>query len=458
MKLSLKEIFIANNLESYYSPELKGITTNLQNASFDDLVFYNFKTETPKDIERFQERRKKSQAKLVITNSSKTSNIDGTIYLSHQDFANLKEIFIDFFYPLPPVMPKFIGITGTNGKTTTVQLITNLLSQNGHSAISVGTIGVCDHFGKLILATEMTTPGKEVIRKIIYENPSVEYIVFEVSSHSLDQDRLKDIVFTAAGWTNFTQDHLDYHQTMEEYFKSKKKIIKKTLEKKVMIPSTQKSLSNKLGKDEFIYASTLSKELVKSLPIDLKIDFNLENLELAVSIVEVVLKRACLVDPTLLIMPAGRIESIKRKKGFVYIDYAHTPDALERVLMGLKKSFPSRPIWLVFGCGGNRDKGKRPLMGKVAGLYSSEVIVTSDNPRDENPESIIKEILSACETGKAIIERREAIKMAITNAPDDAIILVAGKGHEGYQEINGSRFAFNDKDVVLNILDKINEH
>lgn len=456
MKAQIQEILKKYSIHFDRLDILKDLTTNLQQANESEVVLYRLKSEDQTEIDLFKRRLSKSNSKLVIVNS-KIANVEENVFAIKADlFERFKIELIEAFYPLPKKMPKCIGVTGTNGKTTTVQLITSLLEQNGCKAISVGTIGVCDHSGKVIMPTEMTTPGYETIRKIFHHYSSVDYIVFEVSSHALEQDRLNGIKLEVAGWTNFTQDHLDYHQTMENYFQSKKKIIEITRDKRVVFPSTQIHLCEKLREGEFCIAKKIPSHEVANFPDYLKVDFNLDNLELAITLVEQVLLSPCQYDPQKLKMPAGRIESVPRKNGFVFIDYAHTPDALERVLKSLKSSFPSKPLWAVFGCGGNRDKGKRPLMGAVANKIADEFIVTSDNPRDEDPQQIIDEILANLSRGFGIVDRAMAIKNALEHAPQNAIILIAGKGHESYQEIKGVKTYFNDKEMVMKLMENTN--
>jgi len=456
MNSKLRKIFIDYKVERYYSEIMNGVSTNLQEAMADEIVFYNFNSENDKDIELFESRIQKSKSKTIFVNTQKTQSDSRVIYLSKDQFESLKKELVDYFYPLADKMPVMLGVTGTNGKTTTVQLITNILWQNGYTAISVGTVGVCGPDGQVLMPLNMTTPGLETIRKILCMYQDKDFIAFEVSSHALEQERLKYLNFAVVGWTSFSQDHLDYHQTMDKYFESKKKIISLTDMKQVILPSSQTEIAKKLRVHEYIFSNKIDIEVFEGLPESLKIDFNIDNLELAIEIVNQATRSKCAINPKKLRMPEGRIDAIKRKDGFIYIDYAHTPDALLRVLVGIRKIFSDKPLWLVFGCGGNRDKAKRPLMGDVANLYADEYYVTSDNPRDEDPQTIINEILITGKRGRPVVDRKRAIEEAIKSAPSNAIILVAGKGHEKYQEVKGVKKYFCDKEVVLTILDEKN--
>jgi len=370
-----------------------------------------------------------------------------------------------------------IGVTGTNGKTTTTHLIEKILNEAGEKTGLVGTIYY--RFGEKILGSGRTTPDQITWHKTLKEfyELGAKNVVAEVSSHALDQYRIYPTKFGAVIFTNLTQDHLDYHGSMEEYFESKRKLfteydsevkiinaddpygeeLVKSIEGEVITYGREgdlKILDFKTGfKGSILKVSYRGKEY--EFKTNLIGNFQAYNLSAAIAYAlwkgiepEVIQKALkCINVP-------GRFEVVYSDKFTVIVDYAHTPDAVENVLKTARKLTKGRLI-SVFGAGGNRDREKRPLMGNSAEKYSDLIILTSDNPRYEEPEEIIKDILKGIEEKQKVIvepERKKAIEKALKIAKEGDLVAILGKGHEDYQEIKGVKYPFNDAQVVKEIL------
>ncbi len=383
------------------------------------------------------------------------------------------------FFGEPSKRLKVIGITGTNGKTTTSTILYRALNMMGHKCGLMGTIQydtVCRRE-----KARLTTPESLEIHAMMREvlECGGEYHVMEVSSHSLALHRVEHVDFDVAIFTNLTMDHLDFHGSMESYMEAKLKLFRNLRKDALSVinrddPHSEEfirassgrvitySLNEKSDVRGEILENSLKEGLVISIEIDGKIyilmnrnfigKFNaynllaafatLLNLDFEPSLITEILSR---VKP-----PRGRLTKIRN----VFIDYAHTPDALENVLKTLKEVPHSRLI-VVFGAGGNRDRNKRPLMGKIAEKYADVVILTSDNPRWEDPMDIIRDIESGMEREHIVEPNREkAILRAIDMADKEDIVLIAGKGHEDYQEIKGERIPFDDELIVRKALNE----
>jgi len=336
-------------------------------------------------------------------------------------------------------------------------------SMIGHPAISIGTIGVQDVNGALIEDIESTTPSYVELRKLIHRfQDKYEAVFMEVSSHALVQDRLYDVRLDAAAWTSFSQDHLDYHRTMEEYFNAKLLIERKYLKPaaSLLLPAQEKELQSMMSDlaptarvkiastlDERGYALTLEER-----PLFYRSSYNQSNAEIALQLNADIYGEAAVKNIKLkdIKTPLGRFSVIELSEdNMAIVDYAHTPDALVNIGQAIKSAFPQHSLTVVFGCGGNRDKTKRPLMGKAVSDFADKIIVTSDNPRDEAPEDIIIDILAGIKTGyEAVVDRKKAIHAALESLGKKEIILIAGKGHEEYQEIKGVKHPFSDFNIV----------
>ncbi|PRM93289.1 UDP-N-acetylmuramoyl-L-alanyl-D-glutamate--2,6-diaminopimelate ligase [Arcobacter cryaerophilus gv. occultus] len=367
---------------------------------------------------------------------------------------------------------KIIGVTGTNGKTTTASTIYKILLNLGYKVALQGTRGF--FINELCVEDySLTTPvqlGNFInIQKAIQN--SCQFFIMEVSSHAIEQNRIEGLDFALKIHTNITRDHLDYHKTIEEYIRVKnlflsdesKKLI--NIDDKVVkfnpINAFTYSLENNSNfkvlkyelKDsmnvEFLYENKNYKFSTNMMGI-----FNIYNLLAAISAVYITtnekLENICKVVENFNSI-SGRMEVVSTKP-LVIVDFAHTPDGMDEVL----KSFPNKEIISVFGAGGNRDSLKRPLMGEVASKYSKHIVVTSDNPRFEEPKEIIKDILNGINDKSNVIvieDRKEALKKAINLANDKSVVLILGKGDESAQIIGDKKFEFSDKDEVLKILE-----
>jgi len=350
---------------------------------------------------------------------------------------------------------KFIGITGTNGKTTTTYLVQSILQSAGYKATIIGT-----------LTGKLTTPSPWDIQKAIcnsYQKDD-DWIVMEVSSHGIQQNRVQGIYFTIKALTNITQDHLDYHKTMKAYKKVK-------LDWFFAGDSHKASLWPDLYKDKRVHTTKihgLSDKLInKKNDYQSFYDNNRQlasNICKCIGIDNKIIKQGLETAP---VVP-GRFELVSCGQSFpIVIDYAHTPDGLEKVLAEarflMKKNHKTGKLILVFGCGGDRDQGKRPKMGRIATKMANIVIITSDNPRTEDPDLIIQDILNGIDHKKKnlnfpknIIERNvavekdraKAIHNALSIATENDLVLIAGKGHEDYQILKDKIIHFSDKEEI----------
>jgi UDP-N-acetylmuramoyl-L-alanyl-D-glutamate--2,6-diaminopimelate ligase len=390
------------------------------------------------------------------------------------------------FYGDPSQSLDVIGITGTNGKTSCSQFLGQLLDSCG----VIGTLG----WGKWcqLNKTINTTPDALTVQQILAEfvKAKMKTVAMEVSSHGLDQGRLNGVYFKGAVFTNISRDHLDYHGTMENYLSAKLKLLEapglkfvvinlddanssqivKSVPQSVTIwgvSTKAKSIDRgeSVTADEVRHTSVGTEftvrwqGLIQRIKTPLFGDYNVENLlcvlgvmlALGESLADIA-KKIQTIKPV-----TGRLEPCDTKSNglTVFIDYAHTPDALHRVLASLRKHC-QQSLWVVFGCGGNRDAGKRPQMGSIAEQWADRVIVTDDNPRFENNVHIANEVMAACSSDKVILiqDRKQAIQHAIANATENDCIVIAGKGHETYQEINGIQYPFNDKQIAEQALQK----
>ena len=367
---------------------------------------------------------------------------------------------------------KIIGVTGTNGKTTTASTIYKILLNLGYKVALQGTRGF---FINEICVEDysLTTPvqlGNFInIQKAIQN--SCQYFVMEVSSHAIEQNRIEGLSFALKIHTNITRDHLDYHKTIEEYIRVKNLFLSDESKKLINIDdkvvkfnptnaftySLENSSNFKVLKFElkdnmnveFLYENKNYKFFTNMMGI-----FNIYNLIASIAAVHITtnekLENICKVVENFNSI-SGRMEIVSTKP-LVIVDFAHTPDGMDEVL----KSFPNKEIICVFGAGGNRDALKRPLMGEVASKYSKHIVVTSDNPRFEEPKKIIEDILNGIDDKSNVIvieDRKEALKKAISLANDKSVVLILGKGDERAQIIGDKKFEFSDKDEVLKILE-----
>lgn len=361
---------------------------------------------------------------------------------------------------------KIIGITGTNGKTTTAYLIYQALNKNNIKCAYIGTIGF--YLNGKIKKNINTTPDILELYYMLIEciNNDIKYVVMEVSSQGLAYNRVDGIKFDYAVFTNLTEDHLDYHKTMDNYLKAKQKLFKKLKKDGVSIinsdDSYYKSFITKnnitYGKNGDYKISNIDYNINKTIfklneeiyQTSLIGDYNVYNISIVIIILKLLNIKERKIKNTIKKLKGapGRMDMIKYKSNIIIIDYAHTPDAVLKVLTSINSK--GRKI-TILGCGGNRDKAKRSIMGNIASNNSDYVIYTSDNPRYENEIDIIKDMIQKLDTFNFEIEvnREKAIVKGIQMLKKDDILLVLGKGHETYQEIKGVKYPFNDYDMVL---------
>jgi len=438
--------------------ELNSITTNLQKATKNDVVFYKL-LNNEKAKENFNSRLSKVNPGLIILNTgAEFIKNDNVVFVEEDQFLLIQKTLCDIFYPNKNNL-KLVGVTGTNGKTTTVNLAMQLSTHLNHPAVSVGTIGVFDINGQIGEDLESTTPSYVDIRKLIFNLQDKYHAMFmEVSSHALDQNRLYDLRLDQAAWTSFSQDHLDYHKSMDGYFQSKLKIERKYLKEtaKLLLPKAESEMNQKIQANSpntrFRIVSSLNDLGIKDYPLFYHSSYNQSNAELAIALNEELWETSLKgFDLNKMQTPKGRFSVIEiGESSMAIIDYAHTPDALLNIGKAIKEAFPKHKLIVVFGCGGNRDKTKRPLMGKAVSSFADKMMVTSDNPRDEAPEDIIVDIIPGITIDyEAMVDRKKAIVTCLDDMEEGEILLIAGKGHEEYQEIKGVKHPFSDFYIVL---------
>ncbi|MDP7321242.1 MAG: UDP-N-acetylmuramoyl-L-alanyl-D-glutamate--2,6-diaminopimelate ligase [Bacteriovoracaceae bacterium] len=420
-----------------------------QKSTSQSILFYKLGKKSEDELLKAKERLGEAHFTYCICNGSVDLNKKGFISVSDDDFENLKEALLNYFYPLANDVI-FLGVTGTNGKTTTVDLIRQLCLLHKKSILTVGTLGVYLN-QELQNSFQLTTPDYIDLRKTLFEyRGRYEFFAMELSSHALIQKRIGELKFDLISWTNLTQDHLDYHRSMREYFHAKMKIFDHLKNKgQVFLPKGQVDLCKKIEETHKAY-------LVE--PVEIKtegffsVSYNVENLSLAVNMLNKYFEISSEKFQYLKIVP-GRFNILPWKDNFIVIDYAHTPDSLESICRELKKNFLHHSLITIFGCGGDRDKAKRPLMGAAAQKYSDMIILTSDNPRFEKPEDIINDIKKGLKTEYHVeVDRREAIAKGLELA-NKSVLLIAGKGNENYLDVKGTKLSYSDENVVRELLD-----
>lgn len=403
-------------------------------------------------------------------------------YIKVKDSSKTLGQLASNFYGNPSEQLTLVGITGTNGKTSVSTLLFDVFTALGFKCALISTVEY-RIAGEVIPSTH-TTPDvvtlNQILAKAVYEG--CEYAFMEVSSHGIHQNRTEGLHFKVGGFTNITHDHLDYHKTFEEYLKTKKRFFDELPAEAFAITNVDDKngnimLQNTRAKKVSYALKTMADFHGRILEVDfngmllnfngkefwttLTGKFNAYNLLLVFAVaVELGFNEAEVLQViSTLKRVHGRFETIKSPSGIYFVvDYAHTPDALENVLDSINEiRTKNERLITVFGCGGDRDHAKRPEMGKIATRKSTLAIITSDNPRNENPADIIKDIEQGVEAQNyskytSIPDRKDAIKMAIKFAEPRDIIVVAGKGHENYQEISGERYHFDDREVIEELL------
>ena len=487
MSLTVKELFYKSNIalkeskqydsEEFFNSQVNGISYNSKDVK-KGYLFFAIKGVRSDGHEFVEEAIKNGAIGVIVEKDVGCSNaikVNSTL----QALRQTSLVFFDY-----PFKKLFLGsVTGTNGKSTVTWILSHAVNKLLDKSFALGTLGWM-HNGKIIKRTSNTTPESKDICEFLSQavQLNMKYGFLEVSSHALKLGRLYGIKFDAALFTNLARDHMDFHPSVEDYFETKSSLfapiyLKKDAfvviniddiygirlyEKVKDFRKVSFSLDNRsadfYGKFESVNGgiNLIVEEQKIFAPIYGK--FNASNLLGAYSFLRMMgIEKEKLVNVfSDMIVPYGRLECVQTKPFKIWIDYAHTPDGLEKVLQSLRDMVKNRII-LVFGAGGNRDKGKRSIMGRIAAQFSDYTIITSDNPRFEDPMAIIEDVksgfLSIRDSNFEILsDRRDAIKRSIEIARDGDAIIIAGKGHEDYQEINGVKYPFSDKEVVKGLL------
>ena len=417
-------------------------------------------------------------AKAVMCEDMPEEKAEGVTYVQVESTEDVVGKVATTFHGNPSTKLKLVGVTGTNGKTTIATLLYNMFTKMGHKCGLLST--VCNYIIDEAIPADHTTPDPIELNRLLDRmvQAGCEYAFMECSSHAIAQKRIGGLTFAGGIFTNLTRDHLDYHKTFENYRNAKKAFFDS-------LPKTAFAITNADDKNGMVMVQN-TKATVKTYSIRTVADFkariiechfegmylemdghevgvqfigkfNVSNL-LAVYAAAVMLGKSpedVLVVMSTLHSVSGRLEPIHSPEGYTaVVDYAHTPDALENVLNAIHEVLDGKGhVITVCGAGGNRDKGKRPLMAQEAVKQSDKVIITSDNPRFEEPQDIINDMLAGLNAQQmkkviSIVDRREAIRTACMMAQKDDVILIAGKGHENYQEIKGVKHHFDDHEVV----------
>lgn len=473
---SIKALEVKGDLNK----EISGVNIDSRLIEKDHLFFAVKGTQT--DGHNYIDKAIEKGATAIVLQDMPAQLTEGVTYVRVEHVEQIVGEVATVFYDNPTQKLRLVGVTGTNGKTTIATVLYNMFRRLGHKTGLLST--VMNYIDAEAFPTSHTTPDPITLNRLLARmaDAGCEYVFMEVSSHSIVQNRIGGLKFAGGIFTNITRDHLDYHKTFENYLKAKKLFFDN-------LPSDAFAITNIDDKNGLVMVQN-TKATVKTYSIQQMADFrakiieshfegmyleinkmevgvhfigrfNVSNL-LAVYATTILLGKA--EEETLVALSdmhpvSGRFEAITAPAGFtVIVDYAHTPDALDNVLRAIHGVLEgSGQVVTVCGAGGNRDKGKRPLMAQEAVKQSDKVILTSDNPRFEDPESIISDMISGLDPEQmkkvlTITDRRNAIKTACMIAQKGDVILVAGKGHEDYQEIAGVKYHFDDKEEVRKIV------
>ena len=443
---------------------ISGISTNSKEIK-KDYIFFAIKGNKFNGEKFINEAIYNGSSVIVCSKKCKTKN-KNVLFIKKKNIRFFLSEVASKFYKLKP--KNIIAVTGTNGKTSVADLFYQILRINNIPVATIGTFGI--KYNGRTIKTNLTSPDTVTLHKNLYflKKKKINNVIIESSSHGLDQKRLHHINFKGAIFTNFSQDHLDYHKTMKSYLNAKLILFREILDKKSTIISDKAIkpfyIIKKISKKKNFKLLDISKEFVKikNTLVIATSDFKIKNLAMAIKSLKICGFKDKLIYRTIKKIRDvhGRLELVKRYQNDikVFIDYAHTPDALLTTLRSLKTDY-GNDISLVFGCGGERDKKKRPLMAKIADDYCKKIYITDDNPRNENPKKIRDELLKYIKKNKALSigNRKLAIKKAIQNANDREIVLVAGKGHEEQQIYKNKILNISDKKIIkkLNVKNKI---
>lgn len=477
--MKLKEILVNCNLleiEGNKDIDILDLTFDSRKVGENSLFFAIKGTQV--DGHDYIDKAVAQGAKAIVCEKMPKTKADNTTYIQVDNSAYVLGVAASNFFGNPSKELKLVGVTGTNGKTTIATLLYRLFTDAGYSCGLLSTIE--NIVSREVIPSTHTTPDPLELNALLQKmvESGCEYAFMEVSSHSVDQDRIAGLHFAGGIFTNLTHDHLDYHKTMANYRNAKKKFFDN-------LPDTAFALTNLDDKNGAVMLqNTRAKKLSYALKHDadfkgVVMESHFDGMLLKVNGVEVFTqlvggfnasnllaiygaasalgfdKNELLVEISKLHGANGRFDMVRSENGIVgIVDYAHTPDALENVLTTINDVRRHKETLItVVGCGGNRDTTKRPEMAAVAVKLSDRVILTSDNPRNEDPDEIIRQMKAGIVAGDShkvlsITNRHEAIRTAVALAKKGDIILVAGKGHENYQEINGIKNHFDDKEEL----------
>ena len=427
----------------------------------------------------------KRGCKIIVTEKKIKKKFKGILFIYSE---NIRKLLAEVSFKIYKNRPKnLIAVTGTNGKSSVSDFYYQILKLNNKKVASIGTLGVKSNDINLNLSN--TTIDPITLGKILdkLKKRGVQYVIMEASSHGLKQNRLDGLLFNLGIFTNFSQDHLDYHKNLRNYLKAKlylfenlikrsghiitddklpefNKIKKISLKKNLKLHKVNSNNSFKIlshsYQGEMQVIKIKYKRSIRIIKLNLIGKIQLKNILMAITAAQ---KSNLSLDRIFKVLPQitpveGRFEKIGRIKNNskVILDYAHTPEALKTCLLNLREQFKNKKISLLFGCGGNRDQNKRSKMGKIASNYSDEIYLTDDNPRYENPKKIRADIKKGINNKKIIeiSDRSKAIFKAIENLNSGEILLIAGKGHEKTQDFGSKKIYFSDKQVILDSIKK----
>lgn len=458
------------------NPVITSITADSRNVEKGSLFFAVKGTIT--DGHNFISKAIEAGASVIVCGILPVETPENVCFVLADDPSQTIGEMASAFFGFPSSKLKLIGVTGTNGKTTTVSLLFQLFRDMGHKSGLISTVKYVIH--RQEFESTHTTPDPVTLNKMLSEmvNAGCEYCFMEVSSHAVDQKRIAGLKFTVGVFTNITHDHLDYHKTFDNYLLAKKKFFDALPEDafalinvddkhgRVMVQNTRAQVKTYAMKSVADFKARIIESHFDGMLLQLNRqemwshligEFNAYNLLAVLGTAVLLGKNPPDVLPLLSSYHSvqGRFECIKSSDGaLAIIDYAHTPDALSNVLKTIQQlRQPGKQIITLVGAGGNRDKSKRPIMAGVAVSLSDKVILTSDNPRNENPDDILADMFKGVEEDDKwrvmiIASRKDAIKTACMMLSQGDILLVAGKGHETYQELNGIKTHFSDKEEV----------
>ena len=472
------------NIQGDSEKEITGIAYDSREAKNGDIFFaiVGFKT----DGHQYLESALSNGVEVVcVQEGIETISVPSNVtVITCKDTRKLLALVSCNFYNHPSRDFKLIGVTGTKGKTTTTYMIKTILEKAGKKVGLIGTIA--NMIGEKSVEATRTTPESSDLQKLFREmaDEKCDVVVMEVSSHSLALDRVLGCTFDIGIYTNLSQDHLDFHETFENYLEAKAKLFKMCKEgyvncddmyaRQLMSLATCPVSTYGIDNNPFVSARDI---IITNSYSEFKIPFNRVMQKIKVGIpgrftvynalaaICACAKLGCSVEDMIIgleqVTVPGRSEIVPNTRNLtVMVDYAHTPASLEGILRAVKAYTKGRVI-CVFGCGGDRDTTKRAMMGEIAGKLAAYTVITSDNPRSEEPRAIIDQIEEGMKKTKGkytvIVDRAKAIDHAIRQAKRNDIVLIAGKGHETYQEIKGEKKHFDDREVALEVMKKLPE-